>query len=334
MRSSAPCARIRSCPMWWARWPSSWASRSRAAGRLGPIPNSTLTQPARAQARLLLWPPVGSMFAGRLAQCQGAKGTTGCGVWKTLRARPQARATEDVTLLAVGKADYEELAAAFPEQHEAVVAALLAGLGLDADGGGGAPGSGEPADAGSDPAKERARCGATHGRAPTSLLRSSRRGCASAGATGRWRCSAWVSRRRRQIDQGRAGTLTLRARAQHAAAGAGSAAEAGRGGAQRARLGRRDGRRGGGGGAARLGRAPPRAPALLAPALIAAARKDTLILLPPAAAWATCARPAPLRGHTPRATAHNGHAAPVRWHCERSARRWHSSCTQQHERTN
>ncbi len=152
------------------------------------------------------------MFAGRLAQCQGAKGTTGCGVWKTLRARPQARATEDVTLLAVGKADYEELAAAFPEQHEAVVAALLAGLGLDADGGGGAPGSGEPADAGSDPAKERARCGATHGRAPTSLLRSSRRGCASAGATGRWRCSAWVSRRRRQIDQGRAGTLTLRAR--------------------------------------------------------------------------------------------------------------------------
>ncbi|KAK9831937.1 hypothetical protein WJX81_001333 [Elliptochloris bilobata] len=69
---------------------------------------------------------------------------------------PTARATEDVTLLAVAKADYEELAAAFPEQHEAVVANLLAGLGLDADGLGAAPGS-EPADSGSDLAKERVR---------------------------------------------------------------------------------------------------------------------------------------------------------------------------------
>ena len=69
----------------------------------------------------------------------------------------QARATEDVTLLAIAKADYEELAAAFPEQHELIVANLLAGLGLDADGLGAGPGS-EPVDSSSDSAKERARC--------------------------------------------------------------------------------------------------------------------------------------------------------------------------------
>ncbi len=70
----------------------------------------------------------------------------------------QARAMEDVTLLAVSKADYEELAAAFPEQHEAVVANLLAALGLHADGSSTAPHSnGHASAAGSDPAKERIR---------------------------------------------------------------------------------------------------------------------------------------------------------------------------------
>ena len=74
----------------------------------------------------------------------------------------QARATEDVTLLAVGKADYEELAAAFPEQHELIAANLLAALGLDADGLGAGSGS-EPADSSSDSAKERARCAEAEG---------------------------------------------------------------------------------------------------------------------------------------------------------------------------
>ncbi len=65
----------------------------------------------------------------------------------------QARATEDVTLLAIAKADYEELAAAFPEQHELIVANLLAALGLDADGLGAGAGA-EPVDSSSDSAKE------------------------------------------------------------------------------------------------------------------------------------------------------------------------------------
>ena len=51
------------------------------------------------------------------------------------------------------------------EQHEAIVANLLAELGLDADGLGAGAGS-EPADSSSDLAKERARCDETERHVP------------------------------------------------------------------------------------------------------------------------------------------------------------------------
>lgn len=210
----------------------------------------------------------------------------------------QARASEDVTLLAIAKADYEELAVAFPEQHELIVANLLAALGLTAYGLG--AGS-EPIDSSSDSAKERARCVEAERTAQAAGIASESRGrggacgnvevisahsfdiapsfksvkesacmpaaCVTHCLTGgglavvvrvlgnanaqlctQVLLSAWACSLAPHAPPAEVGRLCGE---QHAAHGAGSAAEARRGGAQRARVGGCDGRRRGGGRPAR-----------------------------------------------------------------------------------